>query len=70
MSEQDAESIGADSGEEPRFSGMQTEDDNMVTVLLRMERVEDGIAFLKTTQTQIIMPEIVMPYRRYPVSYM
>ena len=70
MSGSDAETIGPDSGDEPRFAEIQTEDDNMVTVLLRMERVEGGIAFLKSTQTQVIMPEIVMPYRRYPVSYM
>jgi hypothetical protein len=70
MRESEAETIVPDSGEEPRFSDIQPEEDNMVTVLLRMERVEGGIAFLKTTQTQVIMPETVVPYRRYPVSYL
>lgn len=70
MSERDAECIAPDRGEEPRWEDARTQDDTMVTVLLRMERVEDGIAFTKTTRNAVIMPEMVVPYRYYPVSYM
>ena len=54
------------------------EDENMtpnenhrrVTVLLRMRKTENGIAFLKTTQHATIMAEKILPYTRYPVAYM
>lgn len=54
------------------------EDENMtpnenhrrVTVLLRMRKTENGIAFLKTTQHATVMAEKILPYTRYPVAYM
>ncbi len=66
MSRSDAASIVPDSLLEPQYD-LQTEDtDDMVTVLLRMERTQDGISF----QHAVIMPETTAPYRRYLVAYM
>lgn len=70
MSQEDAEGIQPDSLLEPQYDPQTEDTDNMVTVLLRMQRTEDGIAFFKCTQHAVIMPEIVTPYRRYPVAYM
>lgn len=44
--------------------------EHRVTVLLRMRKVDGGIAFQKTTRHATIMSEKVLPYRRYPVVYM
>ncbi|MGN1014446.1 MAG: hypothetical protein ACI4PM_03700 [Butyricicoccus sp.] len=70
MSESEAECIAPDSGDDPMEEIWRSLDDNMVTVLLRMERVEGGIAFTKTTRSAVLMPETIVPYRYYPVSYM
>lgn len=65
-----AEDIKPDSLLEPQYDPQTEDTDNMVTVLLRMERTEDGISFMKCTQHAVIMPEITMPYRLYPIAYM
>ena len=70
MSRSDAKGIQPDSVLEPQYDPQTEDTDNMVTVLLRMQRTEDGIAFFKCTQHAVIMPEIITPYRRYPVAYM
>lgn len=70
MSESEAECIAPDSGDDPLDGRRRIEDDRMVTVLLRMERTEDGIAFTKSVRNAVIMPEMVLPYRSYPVAYM
>lgn len=70
MSRQDAEGIRPDSLLEPQYDPQTDETDDMVTVLLRMQRTEDGISFFKCTQHAVIMPETIAPYRRYPVAYM
>lgn len=44
--------------------------DRHVTVLLSMRKTENGIAFCKTTRHATVMPERVLPYRRYPIAYM
>ncbi|MDO4173314.1 MAG: hypothetical protein Q4D42_00995 [Eubacteriales bacterium] len=66
----EAESIRPDSLLEPQYDAQTDDTDNMVTVLLRMERTAEGISFLKCTQHTVIMPEMVTPYRLYPVAYM
>ena len=70
LSRSEAETIQPDSLLEPQYDPQTEDTDNMVTVLLRMERTKDGIAFFKCTQTTVIMPETVTPYRLYPVAYM
>lgn len=67
--EEIVQSIVTDAQQEHMFEEQQ-EDDRMVTVLLHMRRVKDGIAFCKTTQNAVIMPEKTAPYRLYPVAYM
>lgn len=70
MSRSEAESIRPDNLLEPQYDPKTEDADDMVTVLLRMQRTPDGIAFFKCTQHAVIMPEIIAPYRRYPVAYM
>lgn len=70
MSKAEAETIQPDSLLEPQYDPQTDDTDNMVTVLLRMERTEDGISFIKCTQHAVIMPEMTAPYRYYPVAYM
>lgn len=45
-------------------------EEQRVTVLLVMQRTDDGIRFLKTTRFGVVMPEKTLPYRLYPVAYM
>ena len=70
LSRSEAENIQPDSLLEPQYDPQTEDTDNMVTVLLRMERTKDGIAFFKCTRNTVIMPETVTPYRLYPVAYM
>ncbi len=70
MSRAEAECIGPDSMLEPQYDPLTDDTDNMVTLLLRMERTKDGISFFKCTQHAVVMRETLAPYRRYPVAYM
>lgn len=70
MSQSEAENIQPDSLLQPQYDAQADDTDNMVTVLLYMEKTEDGISFFKCTQNAVIMPEMITPYRRYPVAYM
>ncbi|HIV68584.1 MAG TPA: hypothetical protein IAA32_06930 [Candidatus Butyricicoccus stercorigallinarum] len=70
MSRSEAETIQPDSLLEPQYDPQTEDADDMVTVLLRMQRTPDGIAFFKCTRNAVLMPETVAPYRRYPVAYM
>ena len=70
MSKQEAESIVPDGMLEPQYDTQTDDTDNMVTVLLRMQKTEHGISFFKCTRHAVIMPEITTPYRRYPIAYM
>lgn len=70
MSRSEAECIQPDGLLQPQYDALQEDSERMVTVLLRMERTKDGIAFIKSTQHSIIMQETIAPYHRYPVAYM
>ena len=70
LSKSEAESIRPDSLLEPQYDAQTDDSDNMVTVLLRMQRTEQGISFFKCTQNTVIMKETLTPYRMYPVAYM
>lgn len=41
-----------------------------VTVLLHMRKSPQGVTFLKTTRSAVVMAEQTLPYRRYPIAYM
>lgn len=68
VSPADCEAIVSDGAAE--CGNSVTGEDNRVTVLLHMRRVDGGIAFLKTTRTAVVMREKTLPYRLYPVAYM
>ncbi len=70
MTPDEAEGIAPDHTDDPISERISMQDDAMMTVLLRMERVDGGIAFIKATRHAVIMPETVVPYRHYPLAYM
>lgn len=65
---EDINSILPDGDNEGQTPGDEYE--HKCTVLLRMWKAEDGIHFMKTTRNATVMPEKILPYRRYPVAYM
>ena len=70
LSKSEAEGIRPDSLLEPQYDAQTDDCDNMVTVLLRMQRTEHGISFYKCTQNTVVMEETLTPYRMYPLAYM
>ena len=69
LSKSEAEGIRPDSLLEPQYDAQTDDCDNMVTVLLRMQRTEHGISFINAP-SGLIMEETLTPYRMYPLAYM